>query len=313
MGEGISHKILLVEDEQEWIDLVEKELTQRGFSVRSTQYSDKALEFLKQDKGCRLKAAILDWRLEDPKTGRAQDMQGPILCDEILKLRPELPVFALTIVDDPREVATTSLSHRFTCFFPKRSLSPGCEKMAENYGDMVQSIYEAIQKMEDSISHMPTGKKWEIYRTPYLNLRRSYEWPNFEVHISNKAERFYEMYYESLPPPKRPLRDNLGVSSAGQPDIVNILIGRRVVFAAILGEGGAMHKVEEGLGYKLPDQMIDDDMKIYSGAFKTYLSEGLAISYRDFLNGKGILPEEWNWLERFCRANDIEFSFPLVR
>ena len=160
---------------------------------------------------------------------------------------------------------------------------------------------------------MPTGKKWEIYRTPYLNLRISYEWSRLETQISDRAGRLYEMYYESLPPPKRPLRDNLGVSSAGQPDIANILIGRRVVFAAILTDKGAMHKVEEDLGYKLPDQEIDDDMKIYSGAFKTYLSEGLAIAYKDFLNGKGILPEERKWLEEFCGSHDIESYFPVIR
>lgn len=316
MEKEITRNILVVDDDPGWLDKIKKGLSSRGFTIQTTLWGTEGLEIIKNDKSCEIKAAVLDWYLYIPgkKPEEEQELQGPALCDEIIKLRPELPVFALTIVEDPKEVASTSLRHRFTDFFPKKSLSPDHPDRTQNYDMMTSRIKDAIHGMEELISAMPTGKRWETNRTQYLNLRRSYEWSNIEAQISNKAERLFERYFENQQLPERSLRDNLGVTSDREPDIVNILIGRRVVFAAILQESGAMHRVEEGLGYKLPeDETVEDDMKMYSGAFKVYLAEGLAISYKDFLNEKGILPEERQWLEKFCEKNDIEISFPVIR
>ncbi|RLF53185.1 MAG: hypothetical protein DRN28_07200 [Thermoplasmata archaeon] len=248
----------------------------------------------------------------DREPKEEQELQGSILCDEIVKLRPELPIFALTIETDPERVFVIS-RHGFTGFFSKGKL-----KEPKDFDNMVRIIRNKIREMEEVISEMPKAKGWENCRVPYLRLRRRHDWQNIESRIAERAERIFEEYLETKPPPQRSLGDVLGAETGGRPIIENILTARRVIFAAILTFSGRMHAVEESLGYRFSKDEGEalNPMVPWVGAFKTYLST-LGIRYREFITPKsgepeGILPEERIWLKEFCKKKEIKFKFPIV-
>lgn len=93
--------VLLVDDEQGFLEALEDALTYEGYRVLKATTGEEALEILARE---RIDLATVDVMLPPGPTLEAHTTSyrtGLYLCQQIVKLYPNLDVFCLSVVNDP--------------------------------------------------------------------------------------------------------------------------------------------------------------------------------------------------------------------
>lgn len=74
---GKNYRILVLEDDEDWLGKHTLKLKQAGFEPHPTQWGEEAIKFIREDTSLDIRGAIIDEILEDPKgSGGPQVVQG---------------------------------------------------------------------------------------------------------------------------------------------------------------------------------------------------------------------------------------------
>jgi len=299
----------LVDDEAFWQKAIKKRLASYDIEVSIFADGESLLNAIIADVPDECDTALIDWRLYEKDGRTTQPMQGGKIYWEIKRLKPYLPQFVITQVDDLDEITNTILlKYRFNGFFSKEWLQKSKDDKVDEF---VAKIREAAQEMRESLTSFPSHASWDKYKQAYFAIRFSdhHDWQRVENEINEEVQLLLQADFAA----GGTLARRLPIVKSGEVQIVNILAARRVIFSQIFLCGGRWHEVETFLGYEEePDMNYDNPFRIHSGAFRTYCN-ALGIKPDEFKNaGEGLLAEEVRWLRKFCKESKLKYGFPIA-
>jgi hypothetical protein len=327
------YKIIVLEDDLDFTKRIEENLKEHFEELIITDDAEYAMKLLEKDYNNSITGIITDWRLykEDSKT--YWQIQGYEVLDYAAKNR-YIALFSLTSLTD-RNINNIRNSLGLDIhLFKKQHLDLDGKAQWDILADTVKQKCDLILEI---ISSQPTGTGWKKLQPEYL-LKRTSGWDTYENEITNEATRIFKYYINAIN--NDDTRNVYGINEIGialKNDLKNILTVRRIFFGLyfslsktnkylqniiptrLLGDGFFFdtelknHAVDthslirkdwwDDLSNGLDSTIIEEEWKKMEQRMKN-LRATLCIELTE-LPGKGILPEEKNWLSK----NGIDFSF----
>jgi len=272
-------KILYIEDDQIDIKKMIKEIDKNKFEILVEINGDEAIKKIQMDKHKLIKAILLDIKLIDRETKLFQRLQGDDIAREIKKIRPEMPIIAIS--------RRGKINSSINGYYPKEVLF----KLKSVFKDLEEALWDAIQKVEISEFYPEDGgaKQWQDRWGPeYIEFRNKPDFSSREAKVGNASRQDYDLLNDGKI--RGTYRKYRGTDS-----LTNILIARRVIFAAAFAscieEGGiikdiAWNDVCDFLGLKIDD---------WEGLKNLMYACG--IKWGGIINRATLLKEEENWLK----------------
>lgn len=131
-------KVVLFEDDLDFRTQAKIELERRGLNVViDTENPDEIITVIDQDTNGEIDAALLDWRIGNDES------IGPKTCQQIKSIRPQIKVYALTVIAGP-DAARIVARHGFDDYFYKPKIK--YEDVVGTIVDDVKSIREQLPK-----------------------------------------------------------------------------------------------------------------------------------------------------------------------
>jgi CheY-like chemotaxis protein len=146
--------ILILDDDLSWKNTLTNLFQRMGFDVTSSLEGQTIIQYAYEDISDKYKAAIVDLILE------GQPLQGPALCHELKKLKPYLPVFAVTANTDPREIAEAILKTGFDGFIAKADLDLNATSYANHLKSVIATLeaYPQLPTLWRQIAQLSSAK-----------------------------------------------------------------------------------------------------------------------------------------------------------
>ncbi len=160
------------------------------------------------------------------------------------------------------------------------------------------------------ITLLSTHRSWDKYRHLYVALRKNETgWAAFE----NQTDEAIDYLCQGNFRKHRNLNKCLPVRQNERYLIENILIARRIIFSQIFFCQGQLHDVETFLGYEEEKGLrYQNPYRIYNITFRKYCNT-LAIRPAEYCrSGEGLLPEEEEWLIKYCATHHLTYGFPIL-
>lgn len=333
------YKILLLDDRQLEVEKYASRL-EKDFTVIRVTESKEAISILEKDTSNSIVAVISDWRLyKDDTSTFWQEQQGY----EVLKQAARTDsraMFALTsqadyVVHQIRNL----MGIKFSMFKKENIETPDQWQL---FRSIIMANCAEVTELMASIPSKanwvkPQGKGKLSYRQEYLQKRNSVEWEKFENDISAACNKiWYNYYWKFLNKQEQEALQNFSVRFGRELNTLeNMLIARRICIALFFKQSllyqsfnGAekprinTYSIFRNKLYvdeldknrlKYGTEIINDKKKysieggtveLMDGAATQLLNTELCLDTSDLVAGKGMLPEEKNWL----RANNIEFT-----
>lgn len=104
-------KLLIVEDDAAQRTDVFQRMKNEGFDVVPRASGEEALKILRKDTSGEIELGVFDLNLPG--------ISGQRLCGEVRKIKPQMVIFALTVVDDPVVSFELGHEHKFDGYFNK--------------------------------------------------------------------------------------------------------------------------------------------------------------------------------------------------
>lgn len=276
----LPHKVLYIEDDDNDFKRMQKEIDNKKFEIIEETYGDKAIGKVKEDKHKIIKAILLDIVLKDPKTNLSQRFQGDEVAHRIKEIRPEIPIIAVSWQG--------RINAAINGYYPKETLF----KVKGMFKGLEEALEDAIQQVEVTAFYPQDGggKQWrDRWGREYIEFRNNTGFSNKIVEIEKAARQDYDLLNNGkIGETYRKYR--------GTDSLYNILIARRVIFAAAfassISEKGTINNI------------VWDEVCTFLG-FDEYDMEGLknfmhacGIKWGGILNKTTLLKEEEEWLKR---------------
>jgi CheY-like chemotaxis protein len=268
--------VLYIEDEEKDIEKMKKHIDKNKFEIIGEIYGENAIRIINEDR--TIDAVLLDIYLKDPNTGLDQRLQGDMIAEEIRKIRPEIPIIAVSIGH--------SISAYIDGYYKKEELFQ--MELFKEFQDYLEML---IKRMYESLYYpIQYGKVWEKKWGPeYIKFRKDPRFKTMEAKIGEIAKTDYETLREGrLQMTYRKYR--------GTDKLWDVLIARRVIFAAAFYtlppgkiSGIDWDKVCQFLKF------VDESEIPDTNGLKNFM-HACGIAWGGILTGNTLLEEEKEWL-----------------
>lgn len=328
------HKVVFLEDDLQFAKKTEEKLKGHFSEFIVTDSSKEAIRLIDEDDDNTISGIIADWRLYSDQEHKYWQLQGYEVLEYAAK-NHMIALFSLTSLSDRNVNNIRNMLGLDIHLFKKSHLLGAGDGQWDMMADTIKQKCDEVLEL---ISSQPTGSKWSNFKEEYIKKRNS-DWETFQNDIASEASRIYDYYYEEAVMNENS-RNVYGIGEMGlslKNDLMNTLITRRVYLglyftltkenkylqairpSKLLGEGDNFdtelkhHSIDtysllrkdwwEDISTAIDSVQVEDEWSKFEQRMKN-LRSSLCIEL-SVLPGKGILPEEKNWLSK----NNIDYSF----
>jgi len=262
-------KVLYLEDNEEEFTQINEKIKEENIKLIWIKNPYEALEYLKKNK---VDAVFVDLELTN-ENGEYYEMQGEDFAKKVNELYPHIPIFILS------KYLGKSISY-LGCY----SKTDIVEGIARDI--LIQQLYESIRKNQEKTDFLPS-KQWQRkWNKKWQQLKDSPQFPEFIKKVEEEAEKdIQKLEGGEINQSYRAYRTTK--------EFFDVLVSRRVLAYAYI-----KYYSKPGIVWWKLEKFLNMD----EGAIKNFFFE-VGLAWGSILNGKTLLKEEREWLQKKLKMN----------